>query len=151
MLFIIDWLITGGGELGFTVYSGMLSFGSCLGYLLIALDWHKIGISIGITTFFGFAKRKVYNIYIWLIIQNFLPWRILQGRKFWIMSHIYILYTFLFANPKNVVIPIDIPILCQSRAMRRYPRQEPNDNIPLYTVNPSSPPPVINQSIINNI
>jgi len=38
---------TGGGELGFTVYSGMLSFGSCLGYLLIALDWHKIGISIG--------------------------------------------------------------------------------------------------------
>ena len=32
-----------GGEAGFTVYSGMLSVGACLGYLLTALDWGALG------------------------------------------------------------------------------------------------------------
>lgn len=36
-----------GEEFGFTVYSGMLSVGSCIGYLLIAIDWQSIGISLG--------------------------------------------------------------------------------------------------------
>ncbi|XP_023323954.1 solute carrier family 45 member 3 [Eurytemora carolleeae] len=32
---------------GFTVYSGMLSVGACFGYLLTALDWDNLGISVG--------------------------------------------------------------------------------------------------------
>jgi solute carrier family 45 protein 3 len=28
---------------GFMIYSAMLSLGSCVGYLLSALDWNKIG------------------------------------------------------------------------------------------------------------
>lgn len=37
----------GGVQDGFTVYSGMLSVGACLGYLLTALDWKTMGISLG--------------------------------------------------------------------------------------------------------
>jgi len=36
-----------GEEAGFTVYSGMLSVGACIGYLLTALDWSSYGISLG--------------------------------------------------------------------------------------------------------
>ena len=36
-----------GEEAGFTVYSGMLSVGACIGYLLTALDWGSIGLKIG--------------------------------------------------------------------------------------------------------
>ena len=32
---------------GFTVYSGMLSVGACIGYLLTALDWSIIGLDFG--------------------------------------------------------------------------------------------------------
>jgi hypothetical protein len=41
----------GGEEAGFTVYSGMLSLGACLGYLLTALDWTSLGVttSLGLT------------------------------------------------------------------------------------------------------
>lgn len=34
-------------ETGFSFYSGMLSVGACVGYLLTALDWAKLGITIG--------------------------------------------------------------------------------------------------------
>jgi len=36
-----------GEEAGFTVYSGMLSVGACIGYLLTALDWASLGFSAG--------------------------------------------------------------------------------------------------------
>merc|ERR1719225_1118842 len=36
-----------GEEAGFTVYSGMLSVGACIGYLLTALDWGSIGLKVG--------------------------------------------------------------------------------------------------------
>lgn len=36
-----------GEEAGFTVYSGMLSVGACIGYLLTALDWNSLGFSAG--------------------------------------------------------------------------------------------------------
>ena len=34
-------------ETGFSFYSGMLSIGSCIGYLLSALDWAKFGFTVG--------------------------------------------------------------------------------------------------------
>lgn len=34
-------------ETGFSFYSGMLSVGACIGYLLTALDWAKLGVSAG--------------------------------------------------------------------------------------------------------
>jgi len=34
-------------ETGFSFYSGMLSVGSCIGYLLTALDWAKLGVMVG--------------------------------------------------------------------------------------------------------
>merc|ERR1719507_1616842 len=34
-------------ETGFSFYSGMLSVGSCIGYLLTALDWAKFGLTVG--------------------------------------------------------------------------------------------------------
>jgi len=34
-------------ETGFSFYSGMLSIGSCIGYLLSALDWAKFGLTVG--------------------------------------------------------------------------------------------------------
>jgi hypothetical protein len=45
----------GGEEAGFTVYSGMLSLGACLGYLLTALDW----TSIGLTTSLGLSAGRL--------------------------------------------------------------------------------------------
>ena len=36
-----------GEEAGFTVYSGMLSVGACIGYLLTALDWASFGLKVG--------------------------------------------------------------------------------------------------------
>jgi hypothetical protein len=45
----------GGEEAGFTVYSGMLSLGACLGYLLTALDW----TSIGLTQSLGLSSGKL--------------------------------------------------------------------------------------------
>lgn len=40
-----DMLKLGGEEAGFTVYSGMLSLGACLGYLLTAIDWTTVGLT----------------------------------------------------------------------------------------------------------
>jgi len=34
-------------ETGFSFYSGMLSVGACIGYLLTALDWANVGITVG--------------------------------------------------------------------------------------------------------
>jgi len=36
-----------GEEVGFTVYSAMLSVGACIGYLVAALDWDTIGVKVG--------------------------------------------------------------------------------------------------------
>ena len=60
------------GEAGFTVYSGMLSVGACLGYLITALDWEGMGINIGnreqtslaivLILFLGKTVRKIFSI-----------------------------------------------------------------------------------------
>ena len=48
---------------GFTVYSGMLSVGACIGYLLTALDWSALGLS-------DFGTREQISIVMVLILYG---------------------------------------------------------------------------------
>ena len=48
---------------GFTVYSGMLSVGACIGYLLTALDWTALGIS-------DFGSREQISIVMVLVLYG---------------------------------------------------------------------------------
>jgi len=52
-----------GESAGFTVYSGMLSVGACIGYLLTALDWTSMGLS-------SFGSREQISIVIVLILYG---------------------------------------------------------------------------------
>ena len=48
---------------GFTVYSGMLSVGACIGYLLTALDWTALGLS-------DFGSREQISIVMVLVLYG---------------------------------------------------------------------------------
>ena len=54
-------------ETGFSFYSGMLSVGSCIGYLLTALDWAKLGLTVGNREQTAFLLVLFLYIFCWAI------------------------------------------------------------------------------------
>ena len=52
-------------ETGFSFYSGMLSIGSCIGYLLSALDWAKFGLVVGSREQTAFLLVLFLYIFCW--------------------------------------------------------------------------------------
>ena len=54
-------------ETGFSFYSGMLSVGSCIGYLLTALDWAKFGLTVGNREQTAFLIVLFLYIFCWAI------------------------------------------------------------------------------------
>ena len=54
-------------ETGFSFYSGMLSIGSCIGYLLSALDWAKFGLVVGSREQTAFLLVLFLYIFCWAI------------------------------------------------------------------------------------
>jgi len=54
-------------ETGFSFYSGMLSVGSCIGYLLTALDWAKFGLTVGSREQTAFLLVLVLYVVCWVV------------------------------------------------------------------------------------
>ena len=54
-------------ETGFSFYSGMLSIGSCIGYLLPALDWAKFGLTVGSREQTAFLLVLILYVLCWAI------------------------------------------------------------------------------------